>query len=165
MVSTPLGVEIRQDGDVSVEYGHMPPQVILGVTALVVLAVWVSPWVLRRLHRRLRPGDLVHISGGYEQPAPWLGGRSHVEGRVQALLPAATATGAYVVVRLSEVLEVERPVSARGQYAILGLRYRGATWGSREVVAVWLGERQPESSFDPSPSSAVESHATYRRLG
>jgi hypothetical protein len=137
---------------------------ILVFTALAVLALWLSPWVLRRLSRSLRPGDLVHISKGHQIPPPWLSGRSYVEGRVVMFLPGAGKERNFAVVRLNDALQVEQPISRRGDYAVLSLRFRGARWGSREVVAVWLEERQPDTFDDSQTTSLVESHAWYQRV-
>ena len=137
---------------------------VLVLTAVAMLAVGASPWVLKRLSRRLRPGDLIRISGGHEEPAPWLTGRSHVEGQVLGFVLGASAAETFAVVRLAETLEVTRPVAARGAYAILGLRFRGARWGSREVVAVWLQQGAPPHAFHGSSVSLVETHAWYRRV-
>jgi hypothetical protein len=136
---------------------------ILVLTALAVLALWLSPWALRRLSRRLRPGDRVRISRGLEDPAPWLSGRPHVEGQVVGFIPGLAAANKFAVVRLTDALVVERPCEARGEYVVLGLRHRGARWGSREVVAVWLEQRQP-GAFAGTTDSLVESHAVYHRV-
>lgn len=111
---------------------------ILALTAAVVAALYLSPWAVRRFARRLRTGDVVRISGGHEDPAPWLSGQSHVKGRVVGFVAGSVAAQTFAIIRLEEVLEVARPIHTRGEYAVLGLRFRGARWGSREVVAVWL---------------------------
>lgn len=112
-------------------------------------------------------GRRIRLSGGYDFEPAWLDKRPWLEGEVAAWIPGQNREEACVVA-LDELLTAEglvrgRREEVRGRYAVLQLRYEGATWEDTGVVHVELCEEMPQPKAWPDrPVGAwVESHATY----
>jgi hypothetical protein len=112
-------------------------------------------------NRVLRVGDRIRVSGGYWD-APWLGGRSSVDGTVAAFIPSVSDTDDLVARLDAEVVSE----LGRGDIAILHLRYVGAAWSDTGTVHIELCDFVPDATCWNSRRKGkwVESHATYTRL-
>jgi hypothetical protein len=108
---------------------------------------------------KMRTGDRVFLTGGYDMKPEWLSGGTGYHGTIEKFIPGQNDT-------LAAVVRFEQPVVTGGltaYYAVLELRYEGATWGgSRETVHVELCDFVPDDIRwqDRRQGRWVESHAT-----
>jgi hypothetical protein len=131
---------------------------ILATTAAVVS----MPMLWRLFSRALTVGDRIQLFGGYEDPPPWLQGRTSIEGIVLAFLDDKSGRQA-VVVKLNEPITFETLSSDR---VVLRLRYADARWRRSETVHVELCRPAESLSSETATSEPrwIESHASYRVL-
>jgi len=106
----------------------------------------------------VRIGDRVRLFGGYED-TEWLRGHQDVRGVVEDFIPGFDEVPLAVV-------KLDEPLAVRGthrRWAVLQLRYVGATWQNVGIVSVELVESRPPAlagSYRPT-GTCVESHASY----
>lgn len=135
---------------------------VLTITTIVMggIAVW-SKWGAR-LRRPLRVGDRIRLSGGYDIPPPWLGGRDSITGHVVAFAETDVSRPA-AVVKLDEVITFEE---LNSDIVMLYLRYKDGRWGAGDVVHLELWRQMPPShvsqEIDSDVRKWVESHVSYR---
>jgi hypothetical protein len=104
-------------------------------------------------------GDRVLVSGGCEIEPDWLSGRSGCHATLLKFIPGQNDGTAAVV-------HFDQPVTAKGitgAYAVLELRYAGATWNTpNETVHIELCDFIPRDVRwqDRRQGKWVESHAT-----
>jgi hypothetical protein len=106
----------------------------------------------------VRIGDRVRLFGGYED-IEWLGGHQDVRGVVEDFIQVFDEAR-LAVVKLDEALPVG---GAHRRWAVLQLRYVGATWQNVGIVSVELVESRPPAlagGYRPT-GTCVESHASY----
>jgi len=112
--------------------------------------------------RRLREGDRIRLSGGYEMEPKWLGGKDAYLGRCLKFISGQSKQPA-AVVELDETIAIN---SLSGNVVILELRYAGARWRKREIVHLELCDFVPENKAwnDRKRGEWIESHASYELL-
>jgi hypothetical protein len=112
-------------------------------------------------------GDRIKVFGGYDATSKWLWGRDYVVGSIVGWIPREERTAACVV-KLEDPLpftDGESLVDVRtGEYLVLRLRYRGATWEEKGTVLVEVFQNPVESLDWDDQDHWVESHATYEVL-
>lgn len=113
--------------------------------------------------RRLKVGDRVKLSGGYDFEPSWLGGIAYYRGVVSAFIPGQDEAPA-AVVRLDHTITAK---GTTGEIVVLELRYVGQDWESTGTVHVELCDFLPEEKpwQQRRQGKWVESHATYKRVG
>ena len=108
---------------------------------------------------RLRIGDCVRLSGGYDAEPKWLTGSDALVGKCISFVPSDKR-------RTAAVIQLDKPItfdSVSGFYVALRLRYVGARWSKREIVHVELFAAPPVSLQEASSRGLwIESHASYR---
>jgi hypothetical protein len=108
---------------------------------------------------KMKIGDRVFLTGGYDTKPEWLSGGTGYHGSIEKFIPGQNDT-------LAAVVRFEQPVVTSGltaNYAVLELRYEGTTWiSSRETVHVELCDFVPDDIRwqDRQQGRWVESHAT-----
>ncbi|HEX8169273.1 MAG TPA: hypothetical protein VF824_01895 [Thermoanaerobaculia bacterium] len=141
--------------------------VILAATATLIIVAAMVPRLIRRSSRPLQVGDRIRISGGYDSPPLWLGGREYVDGSVvqfRTTDPAAKS--------VSAVVKLDSPITTRGfasDVVMMHLRFVNARWGQHETVHLELVSSPPaagqefngETGYD-ARDGWIESHAGYR---
>jgi hypothetical protein len=107
-------------------------------------------------------GDRVRLSGGHEMNPKWLAGNEAYLGIVSSFIPGQNETPA-AVVKLDAQIACDGVV---GEFVILELRHKGATWKSRAYVHVELCNFEPEYADWQSRLQGkwVESHATCEKV-
>jgi hypothetical protein len=141
---------------------------VLLATFVAVLVVGATPFLLRRLSRRLRSGDRLRLGEGYELPPPWLGGLPHASGTVHSIISNRAGRGC-IVVRLDEPVIPDARIPGPFHpwkpmtWAVLSLHYPGARWSGSEIVNVALAGSPPEGPADIEAATVVESHGRYWR--
>jgi len=110
----------------------------------------------------LQEGDLVELSGGYDEGSIWLGERKKISGKLKGFIPGQRQETA-AQIELDETLTVK---GITGNIIILELRYVGAKWDDHGIVHVELCDFQPEAKpwKDRKRGEWVESHASYKKL-
>ena len=128
-----------------------------GVRALMAIS-----WIANLLGLRLRPGDRVRLSGGYDMEPRWLNGCHSYFGECIGFIPGANG-------QLAAVIRLDRSISfdsMTGSYVVLQLRYVGARWSKHETVHVELFTEPPTTLQDSATHGLwIESHANYRVEG
>jgi len=111
------------------------------------------------LGRKLRSGDRVNISGGYDMDPRWLNGKTSRAGTLIKFIPGQNKQPA-AVIALDETLTFDR---SSGKFLVLELRYVGARWLRSETVHLELCfDMPPEKAWnDRVRGKWIESHATY----
>ena len=103
-------------------------------------------------------GDRVFLSEGHQIPPEWLSGGDGYYGTIEKFIPGQNDTPA-AVVRFEHSVVTG---GMAGDYAVLELRYEGATWSSRKrIVHVELCDFVPDDIRwqDRRQGKRVESHA------
>jgi hypothetical protein len=134
--------------------------ILLSASALIG-ALALLPRIGRMFHKPLRIGDRVRISGGHQEPPPWLEGRDDVEGTVTGVVPRAQS--------VSYEVTLDSPLARAAtdyRFALLQLRFTDARWARNGVVHVelWAGAPSKATSGADVPHEHVESHAVYRAI-
>jgi hypothetical protein len=111
---------------------------------------------------KLRVGDRVRLSGGYNMEPNWLQSGTEFFGEVSAFIPGQNEHPAAVI-------ELDSPISvdgATGTILVLELRYKGASWGARNIVHLELCDFVPEPKAwrHRKQGKWVESNATCMRV-
>jgi hypothetical protein len=137
---------------------------IIVSTALLIGIIALLPRLMLSSSKALRIGDRVRLSGGHQDPAPWLQGRPEVYGRVTAFISRGNSRAVEVA--------FESPFSYEGNtypFAELRLLFKGASWSQHGVVHVELWTDAPTRLLSNSEAVGhhkyVESHASYRVMG
>lgn len=110
----------------------------------------------------MRINDRVFLTGGYSRQPEWLAGGEGHYGVIDKFIPGKNEQPAAVV-------RFERPVTVDGltaPYAVLELRYEGATWRARrEIVHIELCDFLPDDASwqERRRGTWVESHASVIR--
>lgn len=137
--------------------------VILSITGAVIAGLGAAPPLSRIMSARMKIDDRIRLSGGYESDPPWLGMRSHIDGRVIAFIDSEAHRAA--IVRLDEPIAFE---SITSQIVVLYLRYKDAKWKQHEIVHLELWRYAPQAEqIDRATDHDrqwIESHATYQVL-
>jgi hypothetical protein len=107
-------------------------------------------------------GERVILSGGYDFEPKWLHENSEYYGTLMEYIPGQNDAPA-AVVHLDDEISVD---GVTGSLLVLELRYRGAQWGSNNIVHIELCDFEPESIRwqDRRQGLWIESHATCRKL-
>jgi hypothetical protein len=119
------------------------------------------PWSKKHVPEpAMQPGQSVHIGGGYDMDAKWLGGSEGYNGVVDRFIPGQDEAPA-MVVKLADPISVN---GVTGHILVLELRYAGAQWEDMATVHVELCPFDPEDKRwqDRRQGKWVESHATIR---
>jgi len=114
----------------------------------------------RLAYKPLQIGDRIRLSGGHQEPAPWLQGLPHIQETVTAIVSDDRGVG-YEVVLDSPL--VKEAIGYR--FALLRLHFADARWAQQEIVGVELWMDAPSrhtSDGGQVQHEYVESHAVYR---
>jgi hypothetical protein len=111
---------------------------------------------------KLKVGDRIRLSGGYDMEPKWLGGKECYLGTVVEFIPGQSRPPA-AVVKLDDAITFD---DISGDIVVLELRYVGAKWLKKEYVHVELCNFEPEAApwKFRKQGKWVESHATYTKL-
>ena len=135
-------------------------RLVLTLTLLTVV-IGLLPMLRRALSPRLRVGDRVRLSGGYEHEPKWLGARNAIDGEVLRFV-ARGGSKESAIVKLSTTLSAD---GISYDHVALDLRFKGAHWGKREVVHVEVLDQLPDLNQQSNVRGKwVESHASYEVL-
>ncbi len=116
---------------------------------------------LRNLFRKTyRVGQEVTLSGGYDMEPKWLQGLERRKAHIVKNIPGQNKEVA-LVVQFDEPFEID---GYSAKFAVLELRYEGATWRTGETCHLEICDLMPEDKTwkERKQGKWVESHATIR---
>jgi hypothetical protein len=110
---------------------------------------------------KLKTGNRIQLSGGYDMDPPWRCGKDHYMGTVVSFIPGQNTEPAAVV-------ELDTPITVEGitgKIVVLELRYVGAKWSGHGTVHIELCDfvPEPKSWSQRRQGKWVESHASYQQ--
>src|ERR1051326_6413645 len=132
---------------------------IIVSTALLIGIIALLPRLMLSSSKALRIGDRVRLSGGHQDPAPWLQGRPEVYGRVTAFISRGNS-------RADEVA-FESPFSYEGNtypFAELRLLFKGGAGHNTEWCTSSYGQ-MPRRVCYPTPKPwVITNMSSHMRL-